>query len=108
MAWTPRFCGRPPPRPSPQPLRAATLIEQLLPQARAGLLSAGVELAEADALLAVIAARVRSRQTGAAWQRRTLAALEHELPRPMALAVMLERYVACVDTAAPVHSWPSP
>ena len=94
--------------PSPQPVRAGALIEQLLPQARAGLLSAGVELAEADALLAVIAARVRSGQTGAVWQRRTLAALERDLPRAEALTAMLERYVACVDTAAPVHSWPAP
>jgi gamma-glutamyl:cysteine ligase YbdK (ATP-grasp superfamily) len=97
-----------PAAPSPQPMRAADLIEHLLPLARAGLLAAGVEAAEADPLLAVIAARTQSRQTGASWQLRTLAALEREMPRPKALAVMLERYLACADTGAAVHSWPAP
>jgi hypothetical protein len=88
-------------------VRAGALIVQLLPQARAGLLAAGVAAEEADWLLGVIAARVRSGQTGASWQRHMLAALECELPRPQALAVMLERYLACANTGAPVHSWPS-
>lgn len=91
---------------SPQPLAAGVLIEQLLPVARSGLLAAGVDAEEADAHLGVIAARVRSGQTGACWQRQTLAVLERELPRPQALAVMLERYLACAATADPVHSWP--
>lgn len=91
---------------SPQPLPAGALIEQLIPVAHAGLLAAGVEPAEAGAQLAVIAARVRSGQTGAVWQQRTLAMLERELPRPQALAAMLERYLTCAATAAPVHSWP--
>lgn len=91
---------------SPQPVAARALIEQLLPVARDGLLAAGVVAGEAEALLSLIAARVASGQTGAGWQRRTLAALERELPRPQALAAMLERYLACAATAAPVHSWP--
>ncbi len=92
--------------PSPQPVPAADLILQLLPLAREGLVAAGVESTEADSLLAVVAARARSGQTGAAWQRRTLAALESRMPRTQALAAMLERYLACAKTAAPVHSWP--
>ena len=91
---------------SPQPLPAGALIEQLIPVAHAGLLAAGVEAAEAGAQLAVITARVRSGRTGAVWQQRTLAMLERELPRPQALAAMLERYLTCAATAAPVHSWP--
>ena len=92
---------------SPQPRAAGALIEELLPVARAGLLAARVAAEEADAHLSVIAARVRSGQTGASWQRQTLAVLERELPRPRALAAMLERYLACAATRAPVHSWPS-
>lgn len=92
--------------PSPQPVPAAELILQLLPLAQAGLESAGVASTEADSLLAVVAARVRSGQTGASWQRRTLAGLESRMPRTQALAAMLEQYLACAKTAAPIHSWP--
>ena len=62
---------------------------------------------EADRLLGVIAARVRSGQTGAVWQRRMLATLEPRLGREGALAVMLERYLACAATDQPVHTWPT-
>src|SRR6266536_1046928 len=65
------------------------------------------ERAEADGLLAVIAGRVATGQTGAAWQRRTLAALEPRLGRRQALAAMLERYLECAATGQPVHTWPA-
>lgn len=92
--------------PSPRPYRAAELIARLLPVAREGLLSAGVESDEIDAQLAVIAERARTGRTGAGWQRRTLAALERRRSRPEALTLMLERYMKFVDTGAPVHRWP--
>src|SRR6266498_834721 len=66
--------------------RAAELVPELLPAARQGLVRAGVAAAEADRLLGVIAARVATGQTGAVWQRRTLAALEPRLGRERALA----------------------
>jgi hypothetical protein len=67
----------------------------------------GVAATEADQLLGVIAARVRTGQTGAVWQRRELAALEPRLGRERALAVMLERYLELAATDQPVHSWPA-
>ena len=87
-------------------LPAAELVPELLPLAREGLLQAGVAAAEAENLLAVIAARVASGQTGAVWQRTTLAAAERELDRERALAEMLERYLQCAATGQPVHTWP--
>jgi hypothetical protein len=83
-------------------LPAADLLTGLLPAARQGLLAA----AEADSLLSVIGARVATGQTGAAWQRATLAALQPGRSRPQALAAMLDRYLSCAASGQPVHTWP--
>ena len=89
-------------------LPAAELVPQVLPAAREGLAHAGVAAAEADGLLAVIAGRVATGQTGAAWQRRMLAALEPRLGRECALAAMVERYLECAASGEPVHTWRVP
>jgi hypothetical protein len=87
-------------------LPAAKLVAELVPPARQGLLQAGVAEAEADTLLGVISARAACGQTGAAWQRATLAAAERRHDRQRALAVMLDRYLQCAETGLPVHTWP--
>jgi gamma-glutamyl:cysteine ligase YbdK (ATP-grasp superfamily) len=87
-------------------LPAAKLVAELVPAARQGLLQAGVIPAEADTLLDVISARAATGQTGAVWQRATLAAAERRHGRQRALAVMLDRYLQCADTGLPVHTWP--
>ena len=88
-------------------LCAADLVTELLPAARQGLVGAGVAAAEADRLLGVIGARVATRQTGAAWQRVTLATSERGRSREQALAVMLDRYLSYAATGQPVHTWPA-
>jgi hypothetical protein len=91
--------------PSPRSIGARALIERLLPEARRGLLAGGVEAAEADAWLAIIAARAASGVTGAVWQRGAYArALEHHPPRE-ALRLMLESYLAASERDFPVHTW---
>src|SRR6266498_382909 len=87
-------------------LPAAKLVPQLLPAARDGLLQAGVTAAEADRLLEVISGRTASGQTGAVWQRATLAAAKRRHDRERALAVMLDRYLQYAETGRPVHTWP--
>ena len=62
---------------------------------------------EADELLGVICARAATGQTGAAWQRATLAAAERRHPRQRALAVMLDYYLHYSATGMPVHTWPA-
>src|SRR6516225_263775 len=94
------------PRDQMRTLPAAKLVAELVPAARQGLLQAGVAAAEADGLLEIIYARAASRQTGAAWQRATLAAAERRHDRQHALAVMLDCYLHCADTGLPVHTWP--
>lgn len=87
-------------------LPAAKLVAELVPAARQGLLQAGVTPAEADTLLGVISARAATGQTGAAWQRATLAAARQHHNAERALAVMLDRYLQCAETGLPVHTWP--
>jgi hypothetical protein len=91
---------------APARVGAAELVPRLLPEARRGLVTAGVEAAEADRLLGVIADRVATGQTGAVWQRRTLAALEPQLGRDRAVRVLLERYLELQAGGDPVHTWP--
>ena len=86
---------------------AAKLIAELVPAARQGLLEAGVAAEEANELLNVISARAASGQTGAAWQRATLAAAERHHDRQRALAIMFDRYLQCAATGLPVHTWPA-
>jgi hypothetical protein len=86
---------------------AAKLVAELVPAARHGLLQAGVTAAEADGLLALISARAASGQTGAVWQRATLAAARRHHDPERALAVMLDRYLQYAETGLPVHTWPA-
>jgi hypothetical protein len=92
--------------PSPRPVPAAALVGILLPLAGDALRMAGVDAGEVDAPLDVIAARVARRQTGAGWQRRTLARLEERLPRGPALRELVARYRHLADAGRPVHEWP--
>jgi hypothetical protein len=98
---------------------AAELVRRLLPTARGALVEAGVDAGEADRLLGVLGDRVDAGQTGAVWQRRTMAALEDggsggRTPRPPegradrdeALGELLERYLELQATGDPVHTWP--
>ena len=90
----------------PERVGAAELVPRLLPEARRGLVTAGVDAAEADRLLGVIADRVAAGQTGAVWQRRALAALEGRVGREQAMGALLERYLELQAGGEPVHTWP--
>jgi hypothetical protein len=91
----------------PRTVPASELVAELLPSARAGLLHANVAPPEADRLLDIIAGRVATGQTGAAWQRTALAGAERRLDRPSALATMLHSYLDLAATGQPVHTWPA-
>jgi gamma-glutamyl:cysteine ligase YbdK (ATP-grasp superfamily) len=92
--------------PSPQPVPVTELVPKLLPVARRGLVEAGVDPDEADAMLGIIEARVAAGRTGARWQRQVLARLEERMPKPDALTALLERYREHAESGAPVHEWP--
>jgi gamma-glutamyl:cysteine ligase YbdK (ATP-grasp superfamily) len=92
----------------PRRVDAAELVRRLVPQARRGLEHAGVDADEAERLLRVVDERAASGQTGAVWQRRTVAGLEPRLGRERALAAMLQRYLELSQGDQPVHTWPLP
>ncbi|PPD43585.1 MAG: hypothetical protein CTY15_09480 [Methylocystis sp.] len=73
------------------------LLERLLPVAREGLADFGV--VDPRGYLDVIEARVRSGQTGAAWQRKVLAA------RGGDLYALMAAYCEGQRSGAPVHEW---
>lgn len=87
-------------------LSAATLVPELIPAAREGLVKADVAAQEADELLDVISERAKSGQTGAAWQRATLAAAMEHSDADGAFAYLLSRYLECAAAGRPVHTWP--
>ncbi len=90
-------------------LRADRLAgDVLLPAAAAGLDAWGVDPADRDRYLGVVAARLRTGRTGAAWQTAMVLRLEESngLERAAALREMTRRYVENSRSGAPVHEWP--
>lgn len=87
-------------------LCAYELCEELLPIARRGLVSGGVEEAEADRYLSVFAERIGTRRTGAQFQRRAVSALLPKMPMDEAIGRMLIQYRENVASDTPVSKWP--
>lgn len=71
----------PSPGSGPRRHEAGALVEELLPQAREGLVTAGVDAGEADTVLDLLGRRTASGRTGAWWQQRTLEALSRREKR---------------------------
>jgi hypothetical protein len=84
------------------------VLRRLLPMARAGLASWGVDTPHADRLLGVIEQRCLTGRTGATWQVATCRALDEHggLDRHEVLRLMTQRYVEHMHTNEPVHLWP--
>lgn len=81
------------------------LLEDLLPLAREGLRSIGVEEQEAARYLDVIERRLAARQTGASWQRGASRRLEAALGREQAAREMLAQYYELSMSNLPVSEW---
>ena len=78
---------------------AQVLKDDLLPRASAGLGALGVDGAEIDHWLGIIAERLESRQTGAAWQRAWVARHGHDM------AGLTCAYLDHQAKGRPVHAW---
>lgn len=78
------------------------LLEQLIPQARAGLEMLNVATADATQYMDIIDARVQSGRTGAAWQR------QYAQRTGCDMAELTARYAELQASANPVHDWPLP
>lgn len=85
---------------------AATLIlDTLLPLARQGLLSAGLDGGDIDTYLGVVEERVRSGRTGAQWQLSSLAGLSGRGPMSERLSALTGATAARQADNQPVHTW---
>lgn len=85
---------------------AALITEQLLPLAREGLKQAGVDSADIDRYLGVIAERVKRDQNGALWAFRSLSAMGEQGTRELRSRILVEQMIAHQRTDTPVHEWP--
>jgi gamma-glutamylcysteine synthetase len=81
------------------------LMPTLLSRAESGLTRRGVDASDASELLSIIERRAGSGQTGAAWQRETLAKAEATRPRQEAIAYMFHAYMECSYRGEPVDCW---
>jgi hypothetical protein len=90
---------------SPRATTVRGLAEHVLPLARRGLVSGGVDAEEADEWLGIVRARLEARQTGATWQTSFVGSREGKDGRSAALAAMLGRYRELQESGAPVHTW---
>jgi hypothetical protein len=75
------------------------ILETVLPLARQGLRDFGLADAEIEHYLGVVEARVRSGQTGAAWQLQRLAQVGGDVHR------MMDDYLDNQRSGSPVHEW---
>ena len=80
------------------PIRAI-LAEDLLPRARAGLAALGIDRAEIDHWLGILAQRLALGRTGARWQRSWV---ERHGPDMVGLTAA---YLECQRRGRPVHEW---
>jgi gamma-glutamyl:cysteine ligase YbdK (ATP-grasp superfamily) len=81
-------------------VRVADLLRQeLLPLARSGLATLGVDSREIDTWLGVIDGRVRTGSTGAAWQRGYVRRHGTDMEG------LTQAYLARQASGAPVHEW---
>jgi gamma-glutamyl:cysteine ligase YbdK (ATP-grasp superfamily) len=88
---------------------AELTLRRLLPLAREGLRRRKVNGQHAERMLGIIEQRCLTGRTGATWQTDTVHALEERgLSREAALQEMTRRYLECMTTGEPVHTWPTP
>ena len=89
---------------SPCQYVARDLCRKMLPVANEGLETIGVDEIERKKLLALIADRIDSNTTPAAWQCRTFETFS-DRDRPEALRLLVEEYLSMVSTGKPVTEW---
>ncbi len=82
------------------------ILDQLLPLAREGLIKADVDVADVDNYLGIIRERVESRQTGARWIMKSLAAMKDTGPKEAQQHALTAAMLACQKKEEPVHRWP--
>lgn len=82
------------------------ILTELLPQARAGLLEAGIDDADIGHYLGVIHDRIDSGQNGAKWMLDSVAQMRGQGTRAERLATLTAATSTRQQSGMPVHEWP--
>ena len=79
---------------------------ELIPLARAGLETSGIDADDIDRYLSIVEDRVESRQTGSQWQLDSLAGMKQEGTRADRLNAVVAASIDRQLKGEPVHTWP--
>ena len=85
---------------------SSLILDHLLPLARQGLQSAGVETSDIDRYLGVLDERVQSGRTGAQWMLRSLSATEGSGLKDTRYRLLTSTILQRQKEGKPVHTWP--
>lgn len=80
--------------------------DELLPQARRGLVDLGVSGEEIERYLTVVAGRAETRRTGAQWQLDSLARLGGRAKKAEIMGTLVATALHLQKIESPVHEWP--
>jgi CBS domain-containing protein/gamma-glutamylcysteine synthetase len=84
------------------------IIKELLPLAKEGLQTKGVDSGDIDRYLGIIHDRAEAHMTGARWQLRAFTKLKESITTDEATAVVTACIVKNQEKEMPVHTWPLP
>ncbi|MFS8086261.1 MAG: CBS domain-containing protein, partial [Acidobacteriota bacterium] len=85
---------------------ASLVLDHLLPLARQGLQTSKVDSGDIDNYLGIIKERAQSRQTGARWILKSLAAMPEIEPRDVRQRRLTSAMLTHQKQGQPVHRWP--
>ena len=84
----------------------ALILDHLLPLARQGLSDSNVASEDIDKYLGIIEERAQSRQTGAGWIMKSLAAMEVSTSKDARQRKLTSAMLASQKEGQPIHRWP--
>ena len=83
----------------------ALILDHLLPLARQGLMTAGVATEDVDKYLDIVRERTQSRQTGANWIVKSIAAMDNSTSKDTRHRKLTSAMLANQKSGQPVHHW---
>jgi CBS domain-containing protein/gamma-glutamyl:cysteine ligase YbdK (ATP-grasp superfamily) len=83
----------------------ALILDHLLPLARQGLVNARVSTQDIDKYLGIVEERTQTRQTGASWIMKSLAAMDSSISKDTRQRRLTSAMLATEKTGQPVHRW---
>lgn len=83
----------------------ALILDHLLPLARQGLTAAGVANDDVDKYLDIVRERAQSRQTGAMWIAKSIAAMDNSISKDTSQRRLTSAMLANQKSGEPVHRW---